>query len=256
VLLQVSSNNMALRQAYTKLISLRNFTPTTTAAAAVSAAGLSGTSPLMPLAAAQPLTPQQSRTAITVQVQNNKVPRALRKLTRTIYGDRLLQEWRDRQHFTKPAKRRFEAKKATELRLRKEEFREKLRWAMQRKARWALQQSCRSLDARYTCRSYFNRGQLQHAVVSWVTLVCIAGDSECRKQHWPRLLGQWGKLGNEILGVKAPRQLAQLGMYCSAEVQPADTCAFDCLAFACHLMHTESPRRPTMIECSCNPKEW
>lgn len=128
---------MALRQAYTKFISLRNFAPATTAAKAVSTAGLPhAASPLLAAPATQLLTPQQSRTAITVPVQNNKVPRALRRLTRTIYGDRLLQEWRDRQHFTKPAKRRFEAKKATELRLRKEEFREKLRWAMQRKARY------------------------------------------------------------------------------------------------------------------------
>ena len=128
---------MALRQAYTKLISLRNFAPATTAALAVSTSGLPhAASSLLASPATQLSTPQQqSRTAITVPVQNNKVPRALRRLTRTIYGDRLLQEWRDRQHFTKPAKRRFEAKKATELRLRKEEFREKLRWAMQRKAR-------------------------------------------------------------------------------------------------------------------------
>jgi ribosomal protein S21 len=128
---------MALRQAYTRFISLRNFAPTAAAAVAVSTVGLShAASPLLVSPAAQLPTLQQSRTAITVPVQNNKVPRALRRLTRTIYGDRLLQEWRDRQHFTKPAKRRFEAKKATELRLRKEEFREKLRWAMQRKARY------------------------------------------------------------------------------------------------------------------------
>jgi ribosomal protein S21 len=127
---------MALRQAYTRLISLRSFAPLASTINAVSTAGSTqSVTPLLAPVAAQLLTPQQSRTAITVPVQNNKVPRALRRLTRTIYGDRLLQEWRDRQHFTKPAKRRFEAKKATELRLRKEEFREKLRWAMQRKAR-------------------------------------------------------------------------------------------------------------------------
>lgn len=128
---------MALRRAYSRLISLCSFAPAAAAVTspAASAAQTRWASTLLPAAAALPPSVHQCRTAITVPVQNNKVPRALRKLTRIINNDRLLHEWRDRMHFTKPAKRRFEAKKATEVRLRKEEFREKLRWAMQRKAR-------------------------------------------------------------------------------------------------------------------------
>ncbi len=115
-----------MRQAFIRLISLQSFAPAGTQAGA-SLAGLQS--------AAQQLQAQQQRGVITVPVQNNKVSKALRNLTRTVFADQLIKEWRGREHFTKPAKQRYLAKKETQVRLRKEAFREKLRWAMQRKAR-------------------------------------------------------------------------------------------------------------------------
>lgn len=122
-----------MRQAFIRLISLQSFAPAGTQTGA-SLAGLQSLSPALPQAAQQ-LQAQQQRGVITVPVQNNKVSKALRTLTRTVFADQLIKEWRGREHFTKPAKQRFLAKKETQVRLRKEAFREKLRWAMQRKAR-------------------------------------------------------------------------------------------------------------------------
>ena len=131
-----------MRQAFSRLISLRSFAPVQASLvqpSAVVCASSSAVGPALSHAALQQqLHAEQRRGVISVPVQNNKLSRAMRNMSRTIFGDQLLKEWRGREFFVKPAKQRFVAKKETKVRLRKAEFREKLRWAMQRKARCAL----------------------------------------------------------------------------------------------------------------------
>ena len=55
--------------------------------------------------------PRQKR-GLTVEVRNNDINRAWRKLKRLLQDEGVLQELRDRKHFTKPSEKRARAKAA------------------------------------------------------------------------------------------------------------------------------------------------
>lgn len=52
------------------------------------------------------------KTGLTVEVRNNDVNFALRKFKKKVQEDGILQELRERQHFTKPSEKRKKAKAA------------------------------------------------------------------------------------------------------------------------------------------------
>ena len=56
---------------------------------------------------------------LTVEVRNNDVTRAWRKLKRLLQDEGVLQELRDRKQFTKPSEKRRRAKAAGQARWRK-----------------------------------------------------------------------------------------------------------------------------------------
>ncbi len=78
---------------------------------------------------------QQRRGVISVPVQKGKVARAMRALNRFMYADNVQKLLRDKEVYTKPAKQRVIDAKEAKQRIQRQEFNEKLRWAMQRKAR-------------------------------------------------------------------------------------------------------------------------
>ena len=55
--------------------------------------------------------PREKR-GLTVEVRNNDINRAWRKLKRLMQDEGVLQELRDRKHFTKPSEKRARAKAA------------------------------------------------------------------------------------------------------------------------------------------------
>ena len=55
--------------------------------------------------------PRQKR-GLTVEVRNNDVTRAYRKLKRLMQDENIFNEMRDRKHFTKPSEKRARAKAA------------------------------------------------------------------------------------------------------------------------------------------------
>ena len=79
---------------------------------------------------------QQSRSVISVKVYNNKVDAATRALSRIIVADRVFVAWKKKDFNLKPAAKRVEQQKETALRLKKRNFRQSLRLAMQRKDRY------------------------------------------------------------------------------------------------------------------------
>ena len=54
----------------------------------------------------------QPKQGLTVQVRNNDVNFALRKFKKKVQEDGILQEIRERQHYTKPSEKRKKAKAA------------------------------------------------------------------------------------------------------------------------------------------------
>ncbi len=120
-----------LRSVLSRLPELRHLTASTTSAAS---------NPWQPLGcvashALQGLQQQQCRTIIRVKVYNNQVDKAARALTRILITDRVLDTWKRRAFNMKPATKRVEQQKETALRLKKRNFRQSLRLAMQRKDR-------------------------------------------------------------------------------------------------------------------------
>ena len=59
--------------------------------------------------------PRQKQ-GLTVEVRNNDVTRAWRKLKRLLQDEGVLQELRDRKHYTKPSTKRARAKAAGKAR--------------------------------------------------------------------------------------------------------------------------------------------
>ena len=55
--------------------------------------------------------PREKR-GLTVEVRNNDINRAWRKLKRLLQDEGVLQEFRDRKHYTKPSEKRARAKAA------------------------------------------------------------------------------------------------------------------------------------------------
>ena len=64
-----------------------------------------------------------------------KLQAAQRALTRVLMGDKVFHAWRKKEHYLKPAAQRVEDQKATAQRLKKRQFKEHMRLAMQRKDR-------------------------------------------------------------------------------------------------------------------------
>ena len=122
-----------LRAHFTRLVSLQSFQSVPALAQACARMGGGGVQ--LPTVAASVASAQQARTVISAPVQNNKIGKAMRTITRRVFADGILTKWRAQEYYVKPTKARFIARKDTDVRLRKEDFREKLRWAMQRKAR-------------------------------------------------------------------------------------------------------------------------
>jgi len=78
---------------------------------------------------------QQWRSVISVKVYNNKVDAASRALGRIIVTDKVLHTWRKKDCYLKPAAQRVVQQKETALRLKKRNFKQLMRLAMQRKDR-------------------------------------------------------------------------------------------------------------------------
>ena len=131
----ISVNMALLRTQFTRLISLQSFQSVPALAQACAAARIAGGGAQLSNVFTSVASTQQTRTVISAPVQNNKIGKAMRTITRRVFADGILTKWRAQEYYVKPTKARFIARKDTDVRLRKEEFREKLRWAMQRKAR-------------------------------------------------------------------------------------------------------------------------
>tara|TARA_B110001454_G_scaffold138882_1_gene129032 strand:+ start:618 stop:929 length:312 start_codon:yes stop_codon:yes gene_type:complete len=69
----------------------------------------------------------------TVEVRNNDVTKALRKLKKKLQADNTLQEARDRQFYTKPSEKRRLAKKAGRNRWLKKQREMDSEWGFSRK---------------------------------------------------------------------------------------------------------------------------
>jgi small subunit ribosomal protein S21 len=54
----------------------------------------------------------REKQGLKVEVRNNDINRAWRKLKRLMQDEGILQEYRDRKHFTKPSEKRARAKAA------------------------------------------------------------------------------------------------------------------------------------------------
>lgn len=76
-----------------------------------------------------------TRSIVSVDVPRNQVDRALKNLKKKILDEGLRDVWLSQNVFTKPSQVRKLARVETEKRLKKREFKEKLRWIMRRKAR-------------------------------------------------------------------------------------------------------------------------
>ena len=77
----------------------------------------------------------QQRGLISVDVQGNKAEKALRTLKRRVLEEGFKDTWDAQKVFMKPTHERKIAAMETAKRLRKREFREKLRWIMRRNSR-------------------------------------------------------------------------------------------------------------------------
>jgi small subunit ribosomal protein S21 len=69
----------------------------------------------------------------TVEVRNNDVNKALRKLKKKLQADNTLQEYRDRQYFIKPSEKRRLAKKAGVKRWKKKQRELESEWGTSKK---------------------------------------------------------------------------------------------------------------------------
>ena len=90
-----------------------------------------GTFAMQPLSSTQ----QQSRSVVSVKVYPGKLQAAQRALTRVLMGDKVFHAWRKKEYYLKPAAQRVEDQKATAQRLKKRQFKEHMRLALQRKDR-------------------------------------------------------------------------------------------------------------------------
>jgi len=83
----------------------------------------------------QLLQSDQRRGIVNIPVENGKVARALRNMTRTLWNESLPEQIRSRQRYIPKSKQRVLQAKDAKQRISREEFNEKLRWALKRKAR-------------------------------------------------------------------------------------------------------------------------
>ena len=67
---------------------------------------------------------------LTVEVRNNDVNKALRKLKKKLQAEGTLQEYRDRQYYVKPSEKRRLAKKAGKKRWLKKQREQQAEWGL------------------------------------------------------------------------------------------------------------------------------
>jgi ribosomal protein S21 len=77
---------------------------------------------------------QSRRTIISVDVQGNKVDRALRQLRRKLIDEGVRETWVKQRVFVKPSHIRKKVLEEAQRKVRGEAFKEKMRWILRRKA--------------------------------------------------------------------------------------------------------------------------
>ncbi len=77
---------------------------------------------------------QSRRTIIGVDVQGNKVDRALRQLRRKLIDEGVRETWMKQRVFVKPSHQRKKVLEEAQRKVRGEAFKEKMRWILRRKA--------------------------------------------------------------------------------------------------------------------------
>lgn len=81
-----------------------------------------------------PWRPQQVR-HIMVEVVNDDLERAIRKLMRRLRDDGCIRRLRSRQYYQKPSELKVLARKERDKRIQRKAFRKKLNWIMERRKR-------------------------------------------------------------------------------------------------------------------------
>lgn len=87
------------------------------------------------LSIAPRVIPSSTRSVITIPVHNKRVDVAIRKLNRTLKEENIGKKWSKSEFYMKPCQERKLGDMETELRLKRREFRKKMRWIMRRKER-------------------------------------------------------------------------------------------------------------------------
>ena len=77
---------------------------------------------------------QARRNFISVDVQGNKVDRALRQLRRKLIDEGVRETWMKQRVFVKPSHHRKRVLEEAQRKVRGEAFKEKMRWILRRKA--------------------------------------------------------------------------------------------------------------------------
>jgi ribosomal protein S21 len=77
---------------------------------------------------------QSRRNIISVDVQGNKVDRALRQLRRKLIDEGIRETWMKQRVFVKPTHHRKKVLEDAQRKVRGEAFKEKMRWILRRKA--------------------------------------------------------------------------------------------------------------------------